>query len=381
MDTAPLRINLVVGHQVPFPPLRGGGVNNLVWMLAKQFAARGHQVKAYSPSAAALAQRETDSQGIEHFRVRGDPGHPNVWIDNFQALPYSLKLWPLLQPADVTSFHTPFSFLLRYKPRLGVCTHTLHRTPKWIVRLHGGLDRIYGGSHAVIEQALRIAPGLRPKLKAVHNCIELPDQPPVSTFQEPVTFLYVGRFVPDKGLESLIRGFLAVAQENRTMRLRIIGPQTSDEGADVQFLERMKDVIAQDPGGARISLEPSIYDRDELFAQIRAAAVFCLPSLTGETFSMAALEAMSCAKPLLVSDFGPMREMVDHEQNGYIAKAGDSAAWAEGVRYFVQHQELIPAMGRSSFTKAKTSFSVERIADEYLADFRALIAAASPRRA
>jgi glycosyltransferase involved in cell wall biosynthesis len=375
MSADKLRINLVMAHQVPFPPTRGGGVHNLIWMIAKQFAARGHTVMAYSASAEGLPLHEVDEHGIEHFRVAGTSGHPNVWIDNLNGLPYGARIWPLLKRADVTSFHTPFSFLLRYKPGLGVCTHTLHRTPKWIVRLHGGLDRIYGGSHAVIDQALQIAPGLRSKFKAVHNCIELPDQPLSSAFEEPLTFLYVGRFVPDKGLESLIHGFLAAAPENAAMRLRFIGPQTSEEGSDVGFLEQMKTVIVRDPNGAQISLEPSIYDREVLFAQIRAAAVFCLPSLTGETFSMAALEAMSCAKPLFVSDFGPMREMVDHEQNGYIAKAGDSAAWAEGVRYFVRNQAQIPAMGLSSFTKAKDSFSVERIADEYLADFRALMVA------
>lgn len=376
MPSAPFRINLVVGHQVPFPPVRGGGVNNLVWMLARQFAARGHRVTAYSPAASGLPARETDQHGIEHFRVGGAPGHSNVWIDNLQALPYSLGVWPLLQPADVTSFHTPFSFLLRHKRGLGVCTHTMHRTPKWIAHLYGNLDRIYGGSHAVIEQALRISPRLKPKLKAVHNCIELPEQMPSASFEEPFTFLYVGRFVRDKGLETLIRGFLAAATENFAMRLRIIGPQTTAEGSDVPFLEEMKRVVASDPNGSHVLIEPSIFDRAKLFAEIGRAAVFCLPSLTGETFSMAALEAMACAKPLFVSDFGPMREMVDPEENGYIAKAGDTGAWSEGVRYFICHPERIAAMGTRSFEKAKLSFSVEKIADEYLEDFRALVRAA-----
>lgn len=372
-ENSPLRINLVLGHQIPFPPVRGGGVNNLVWMLAKQFAAQGHTVVAYSPSASGLAPHEVDAHGIEHFRVAGLSTHPNVWVDNLQALPYSAKIWPLLKPADVTSFHTTFSFLLRLKPGLGICTHTLHRTPKWILRLHGGQDRIYGGSHAVVEQAKQISPGLGPKLKAVHNCIELPDELPPTALIEPLTFLYVGRFVRDKGLESLIRGFLAVAPEHPTMRLRIIGPQTGNEGADETFFVQMKELIATDANGARVSLEPSIYDREKLFAEINRAAVFCLPSLTGETFSMAALEAMACAKTLLVSDFGPMGEMVDHLGNGYIAKAGDVAAWTEAIRYFVQNQELIPAMGQRSFEKARDSFSAERIAQEYTDDFRVLI--------
>jgi len=369
---SPLRINLVLGHQIPFPPVRGGGVNNLVWMLAKQFA-RSHTVAAYSPSSPGLPEHETDQHGIEHFRRPGLAVHPNVWVDNLQALPYSWKILPLLKPADVTSFHTPFSFLLRFKPGLGVCTHTIHRTPKWIVKLHGGLDRIYGGSHAVVEQATEISPRVAPKLKAIHNCIDLPEAMPSTAVLDPLTFLYVGRFAPDKGLESLIRGFLAVAPGETEMRLRIIGPQTGHEGADVGFFEEMKKVITENTRGEQVSLEPSIYDREKLFAQIERAAVFCLPSLSGETFSMAALEAMSCAKTLLVSDFGPMREMVEHFRNGYIAKAGEMEAWTGAIRWFVDNQHQIPAMGQRSFEKARNEFSSEAIAQEYLDDFRILI--------
>ena len=369
-DDQSLRINLVLGHQIPFPPVRGGGVNNLVWMLAKQFA-RTNTVVACSPSSPELPEHEIDSHGIEHFRRPGLPVHPNVWRDNLQALPYSARILPLLKRADVTSFHTPFSFLLRYKPGLGVCTHTIHRTPKWILKLHGNLDRIYGGSHAVIEQAKAISPSATPKLKAIHNCIDMPAQMPSTALVEPLTFLYLGRFARDKGLESLIRGFLAVARENRTMRLRTIGPQAGNEGADVEFLAEMRTLVRDNP---QVSLEPSIYDREKLFRQIEQAAVFCLPSLSGETFSMAALEAMASAKALLVSDFGPMIEMVEHGRNGYIAKAGDVNAWTAAIRFFVENKHLIPEMGQRSFEKARGEFSSERIAQEYLDDFRMLIA-------
>jgi glycosyltransferase involved in cell wall biosynthesis len=81
---------------------------------------------------------------------------------------------------------------------------------------------------------------------------------------------------------------------------------------------------------------------------------------------------MASAKALLVSDFGPMGEMVDHGSNGYIAKAGDVAAWTEAVRYFMQNQQLIPMMGQRSFEKARDCFSAEKIAREYIDDFRSL---------
>ena len=372
MQEPPLRINLVLGHQIPFPPVRGGGTNNLVWMLAKQFS-RNNNVVAYSPSAPGLPEHEIDSLGIEHFRRPGLPVHPNVWRDNLQALPYTMRIWPLLEPADVTSFHTPFSFLLRHKPHLGVCTHTIHRTPKWILKLHTNLDRIYCGSHAVVEQARIISPRAAPKLKAIHNCIDMPEHMPPTALVEPLTFLYLGRFARDKGLESLIRGFLAVAPYYPSMRLRTIGPQSANEGANVEFLSEMQTLVKKNPNCAQVSLEPSIYDRGKLFAQIEQAAVFCLPSLGGETFSMAALEAMAKAKALLVSDFGPMREMVEHGRNGYIAKAGDVAAWTTAIDYLAKNQHLIPEMGRQSFERARAEFSSEKIAQEYLADFRFLI--------
>ncbi len=371
-EAKPLRINLVLGHQIPFPPVRGGGVNNLVWMLAKQFA-RNNAVVAYSPSAPGLPEHEIDRYGIEHFRRPGVPVHPNVWVNNLQALPYSARILPLLKAADVTSFHTPFSFLLRHKSGLGVCTHTIHRTPKWILNLHGGLDRIYGGSHAVIEQAKAISSRAARKLKAIHNCIDLPERMPPTGLLEPLTFLYVGRFARDKGIESLIRGFLAVARRNPSMRLKTIGPQTGDEGADVAFFEEMKALISADSHGAQVSLEPSIFDREKLFAEIERAAVFCLPSLSGETFSMAALEGMASAKPLLISDFGPMCEMVEHQRTGYIAQAGDVPAWTGAIEFFVQNRDLIPVLGQRSFEKARGEFSSEKIAQEYLADFRLLM--------
>ncbi len=374
MESSPLRINLVLGHQIPFPPVQGGGVNNLLWMLGKEFRVRGHHVTVYSPSATGLPEQETDDYGIEHVRLSGSAMHPNVWINNLKALPYSVRLLPLLRGADITSFHTPFSFLLRYRPGLGACTHTIHRTPKWFVGLFRCLDRIYAGSDAVAEQACAIAPRLRSKLKTVHNCIDLPDHPPEPVAIEQVIFLYVGRFVPDKGLESLIRGFLSAASRIESIHLRIIGPQTAKEGADEQFFRRMKTLVAESPRAAQVSLRPSIFARDELFAEVRRSSVVCLPALSGETFSMAALEGMSCAKPLLVSDFGPMRELVEHEVNGCIVKAGDAGAWAEAITFLSAHRERILEMGARAFQKARASFSVPQIAQEYLEDFRLLAA-------
>jgi glycosyltransferase involved in cell wall biosynthesis len=373
-----MKINLVLGQQLVFPPIRGGGVENLNWMLAREFARLGHEVVAYSRAVPELPERETDTHGIRHIRLRGYPLHPNLWLDHVNALRWAVRLWPVLEPADVTTFHTAFSFLLRYRRGLGVCTHTIHRTPKPIVPLYRHLDRVYGGGDAVVQQALAIDPRIR-NLKRVWNCIDIASDasPPVPAprAEAGLRFLYVGRFVRDKGLESLIQGFEIALKNHPANRLATVGPQTDESGADTAFFREMSRYVAERKLAGNIELLPPIYDKARLAAQVAAADVICVPSLTGETFSMAVLEGMAQGKPILVSDFPPMLEAIDHRVNGYIARAGDAASLAEAFAFFSTHREELPRFGAAAFVKARDRFSAAVIAREYLDDFRALIAA------
>ncbi len=372
-----MKINMVLPHQLSFPPQRGGGVENLNWMLAKEFARSGHEVVAYSRAVSGLAGRETDQHGIRHLRLTGHDLRPNRWVDHFYGWRWAQTVGKVIESADVTTFHTPFSFLLARRKDIGVCAHTIHRTPKWQLPLYGRLDRIYGGSNAVIDQARQISPKSR-NLKRVYNCIALPPEPPEPgkrALADGLRFLYVGRFVPDKGIASLVEGFARSLVKFPGNRLETIGPQFSEQGADSEFFRAMTEYVEKSKLTDRVSFLPPEFDRKKLDAQLAAADVICVPSLTGETFSMAILEAMALAKPVLVSDFSPMTEAVDHLTTGYIARSGDAESMAEGIVYFSERADDLPAIGREGFAKAQRSFSVERIAAEYLEDFAELIEA------
>ena len=378
-----MKINLVLGQQLVFPPIRGGGVENLNWMLAREFARHGHEVVAYSRAVPELPARETDAHGIRHIRLPGYALHPNLWLDHFNALRWAVKLWPVLESADVTTFHTAFSFLLRYRRGIGVCTHTIHRTPKPIVPLYRNLDRVYAGGDAVVRQALTIDARIR-NLKRVHNCIAIPPeaQPPAYPARREsagLRFLYVGRFVRDKGLESLIKGFEIALKNHPANTLATVGPQTDESGADTAFFHEMSAYVASRSLARSVELLPPIYDKAKLAGAVAAADVICVPSLTGETFSMAVLEGMAQAKPILVSDFGPMTEAIDHKVNGYVARAGDAASMDAAIEFFSSHQDELPRLGAAAFFKARDRFSATVIAREYLDDFRALLAQKFPQ--
>jgi glycosyltransferase involved in cell wall biosynthesis len=370
-----MKINLVLPHQLPFPPTRGGGVESLNWMLAREFARCGHEVVAYSRKVPTTPSRETDEFGIRHIRVRGYDLRPNRWMDHLFGLRYAQNLRPHLENADVTSCHTPFSFKICRQAGLGVCAHTLHRTPKWPLPFYRGMDRVYCGSDAVVAQARRIDPQIR-NLKRVYNCVDLPSKPPGWPARQPgsgIRFLYVGRFVPDKGIESLVHGFEQALRAFPNSYLETIGPQVCAMGGNTPFLHKMSQYISRHGLTERVTFRPPEFDRNKLAESMLAADVICVPSLSGETFSMAILEAMALGKPVLVSDFSPMPEAVDHEVTGYVARAGDAESIAAGIEFFAQAPERLPALGRAGFEKAQRCFSVETIAAEYLEDFTSLI--------
>jgi glycosyltransferase involved in cell wall biosynthesis len=373
----PLKINLVLGQQLVFPPIRGGGVENLTWALSCEFSRLGHEVIAYSRAIPDLPARETDKHGIKHVRVPGSDLHPNIWRDHINALRWGFRLRPLLEPADVTSFHTAFSFLLRYRSGLGVCTHTIHRTPKAIVSLYRNLDRVYCGADAVVHQAMQIDSGMK-NLKRVYNCIEIPTDliaPDVSKrTARGLTFLYVGRFVRDKGLESLIKGFEQSTREYPNNRLATIGAQSDAGGADTIFFKEMSSYVVAKGIETSVDFIPAIFDRAKLVAKMMEADVICVPSLSGETFSMAVLEGMALGKPVIVSDFGPMPEAIDHKVNGYVAKAGNPESLKEAISFFSEHCDSLPQYGAAALEKVRERFSSRVIASEYLADFQHLIA-------
>jgi glycosyltransferase involved in cell wall biosynthesis len=350
-------------------------------MLAREFARCGHEVVAYSRAVPTTPSRQTDEFGIRHVRVQGYDLRPNRWLDHYFGYRYAQNLLPHLESADVTSCHTPFSFKIYRRVGLGVCTHTLHRTPKWPLPFYRGMDRVYCGSDAVVAQARRIDPQIR-NLKRVYNCVDLASNPPpwpVRRTGSGIRFLYVGRFVPDKGIESLVLGFERSLRAFPNNRLETIGPQVSAMGGNTPFLHKMSQYISKNQLTENITFRTPEFDRNKLAESMQAADVICVPSLSGETFSMAILEAMALGKPVLVSDFSPMPEAVDHEVTGYVARAGDAESIAAGIQFFSEAPERLPSLGRAGFEKAQRCFSVETIAGEYLEDFAALIHAKKGR--
>ena len=316
-----------MGFFLPVPPLAGGATEKTWHGLAREFAARGHDVTVVSRCWPDLPLAEV-RQGVRHLRLRGyahTSSLPhNLWLDFL----WSLRMWRALPPADVTIVNCValpvwLGWFRRGTGRLVVMPG---RIPKGQFRLYRRLDRVLAVSTVVREAVIAENPGLAPRIRVFGYPIDwagLAGASRTITDGDPVTIGYVGRLHREKGLDLLVAATaqLAARKNLPKWRLMLCGPSDVARGGSgpeyTAGLDRQLGSILP-PGGFR-RLGPEFSDQG-LAAIYRQIDVFCYPSLAvhGETFGVAVAEAMAAGAAPVVSSLKNFTDFVHSEHNGIV---------------------------------------------------------------
>ena len=148
---------------------------------------------------------------------------------------------------------------------------------------------------------------------------------------------FVGRLVHEKGILELLEAARLVQKQIPAVRFLLIGP-LDDEKPDA-----LRPEIAREHSLARTCIFTGFrHDMPELYALM---SVFALPSHR-ESFPRSPMEAAAMGVPCLVSDIPGCREVVDHDQNGWLVPLGDGPALAEAIVKLLIDPGAGPAHGR-----------------------------------
>ena len=121
-------------------------------------------------------------------------------------------------------------------------------------------------------------------------------------------------------------------------------------------------------------------DRVRAFGRITNPACFLafsdvllLPS-SSESFGLVALEALSCATPVVASNVGGLVEVVRPGVDGYLEEVGDVEAMAARTVGLLADPDRRAAFGQAGRENAVASFSRSKIVDEYEDYYRQILA-------
>jgi len=153
--------------------------------------------------------------------------------------------------------------------------------------------------------------------------------------------LYVGRIEPVKGLMSVIEAIEILKNKNsdfsRRLKLIVIGG-----GEKNRDFEKNREVLRIERAVKSKSLEKNIMflgskKQDQLKKFYSAADALIVPSLY-ESFGLVVLEALACGTPILVSQIGKMKTIVEEGMNGFCFQPNKSEALATSIEYFYRHK-------------------------------------------
>ena len=184
------------------------------------------------------------------------------------------------------------------------------------------------------------------KLTAIYNLPPKADK--IVNPKNSKTILYVGKLSYGKGTDLLIDAYKIVKKKIPQVKLILAGPKSSSIGIipkEVTYLGKLK--------------------HNEALGLYKKASVYVSPSRWPEPLSRSTLEALSFGLPLVVTNKGGNKEVVENEINGYLTNlnAGDLA---KKILLILPDKQSKEKMGKQSLKLLDIRFNKEKIINKHI---------------
>jgi glycosyltransferase involved in cell wall biosynthesis len=217
--------------------------------------------------------------------------------------------------------------------------------------------------------------GLLNPIAVIPNGVEVPNSDPelflraYPELRKVRILLYLGRIHPKKGPDTLVRAWTLIQKKFLDVQLVIAG--SGNRGS-----EAMVTKLADQCGvGGRVTFTGSLQGNLK-WSAIAASTIFVLPSLS-EGFSMATLEALGSARPVVISPQCHFPAVVEHRCGWITTPDIDSLAsiLANALSTSAAVLEEMGVRGRALVT---TRYSVNRIGCQLAEVYRWILGGPKP---
>lgn len=362
-------------HLSKFYPPDPGGLEHVVQQLAEGAAEAGHEVRVVCATGSGWRRdpgRRTTEPPKRRVVVVRLATRGVVWSQPIAPGYLAAARWP----ADVVYVHHPHhladlaTLLAPRRPTI-VLHHSDVQRQRRVAWLYRPLSRavarraaaIVVAAAANLEHAHDLGSAGRAKARVIPFGVDHrrfapdPGGPPPPGFPPPggPVGLFVGRFTNYKGLDVLLR---AVA--GTELRVVLVGGGALNETVRREV--------------ARLGLEGRVFLAGEVAGELlpryyQAADYFVLPSTSpAEMFGVAALEAMACAKPVIVTRVGTgVNEVTADGENGLVVAPGDVEELRRAMERLTSDAQLRGRLGAEGRRRVEERYTVERMIAAHLA--------------
>lgn len=327
------------------------------------------QVFDYLPEFVRQFQAFQQQQGFAYPLV-----HTNYWLSSWVGMELkkqqSLKLVHTYHSLGAIKYRTISNLPAIAATRLATekaCLETADRVVatspqeteymRSLVSAQGKIDMIPCGTD--IQRLGSIGRG------AARQQLNIPDDAKV--------VLYVGRFDPRKGIETLVRAIANSSLRGEgDLRLIIAGgyrPGASD-GLECDRIQG----IVKELGLEAITSFPGRLSEADLPIYYAAANVCVVPSHY-EPFGLVAIEAMACRTPVVASNVGGLQFTVIPEVTGLLVPPQNEMAFSQAIDRILSDPEWADYLGQTARQRVEIALSWDSVASRLICLYHKLLCA------
>jgi glycosyltransferase involved in cell wall biosynthesis len=164
-------------------------------------------------------------------------------------------------------------------------------------------------------------------------------------------------------VDVLIKSFALLCSKYDNLRLLLVG-----EGDEREHLERLCDQLeirqkVLFTGRINFSEVSNYFNMIDVLVNISDY----------ESFGVSVIEAMACGKPVIVTDVGGLREVVNSESVGIRVPVKDINGTAESIEKFYKNPELKKTVGLNGRKRVEELFNWENNVETMISNYRDLV--------
>lgn len=252
--------------------------------------------------------------------------------------------------------------------------HEIIVHPKIIAKIFPKLLRKYAdvvvcNSSATKNNLIVREPNLASKSIVILNGIEFNTNTISSLSKSEIGFkqndcviTLAGRISRLKGHKWLLNTFTNYFSAYDNVKLLFVGsPVLGQE----YYLSEIEQKIAENKLEDKVKILPFTKDLNAIW-NITDIAV--MPSTEAESFGLVAVEAMYAQKPVIGSDLGGLKEIIQNNETGFLIEPNNEEAFSKALTTLIENPELRDLFGQKGHQRVKEEFSLDR----YVKQFEAL---------
>ncbi len=164
----------------------------------------------------------------------------------------------------------------------------------------------------------------------------------------------VGRISPTKGYEHLIKGFKKVVRFNPYLKLKIIG---SADKSKAKYLEHLKMLVNRCSLNYNVEFVGFELNIGKVLEEAR---ILVAPSVIEESFGRVVVEGFACGVPVIATDMGGFKEIIDDGKDAILVEPKNSEQIADSILKLLNNPDYAAELVKNARKKVESKYVMDR---------------------